>query len=199
MQYQSIQKPTQAIYKEKGSKFLAFAYPVSTEAEIRSILEKVRKEYFDASHHCYAYILGANGDKWRANDDGEPYHSAGTPILQQIKSKNLKDVLVIVVRYFGGIKLGVSGLINAYKTAATLALENAEVCEKTETLPLFITYNYDETSEIMQLIHQHKLTIIDQSFDLFCHATILVVKAEYENVFSIFAKWQKNYEASTKK
>ncbi|WP_448530121.1 IMPACT family protein [Raineya sp.] len=197
MQYQSIRNFTQAIYKEKGSKFLAFAYPVSTEIEIRSILEKVRKEYSDASHHCYAYILGANGEKWRANDDGEPHHSAGTPILQQIKSKNLKDVLVIVVRYFGGIKLGVSGLINAYKTATALALESAEICEKTETCPLSITYNYDETSEVMQLIHQHKLTIAQQSFDLFCHATILVAKTDYENIFPIFAKWQKNYETSS--
>ncbi len=191
MQYQSIQKPAQAVYKEKGSKFSAFAYPVSTETEVRIILEKVRKEYPDASHHCYAYILGANGEKWRANDDGEPHHSAGTPILQQIKSKNLKDVLVIVVRYFGGVKLGVSGLINAYKTATALALDEAEICEKTETLTLSITYNYDETTQIMKLIHQHKLTIVQQSFDLFCHATILVGKSEYENIFPIFAKWQK--------
>lgn len=157
----------------------------------------MRKEYPDASHHCYAYILGANGDKWRANDDGEPHHSAGTPILQQIKSKNLKDVLVIVVRYFGGVKLGVSGLINAYKTATALALDKTEIYEKTETLTLSITYNYDETIQITQLIHQHKLSIVQQSFDLRCHATILVAKTEYENISPIFAKWQKNYETST--
>jgi uncharacterized YigZ family protein len=128
--YRTIQAPTEGIYKEKGSKFLAFAYPVETEADVKGHLERIKKEYFDARHHCFAYMLGADRKKFRAFDDGEPNHSAGDPILGQIRSKNITNVLVIVVRYFGGTKLGVGGLISAYKTAAEDALNRAAVIEK---------------------------------------------------------------------
>ena len=116
--FKSISAPAEGIYKEKGSKFLAFAYPVVSEEEVKAILESVRKEYYDARHHCYAWRLGLNGNQWRYNDDGEPSSTAGRPIYGQILSRELSDVLIVVVRYFGGTKLGVPGLIRAYRTAA---------------------------------------------------------------------------------
>ena len=115
--YKTIDSPAEGIYKEKGSKFLAKAYPVRTEEQVKAIVEQLKEEYYDARHHCYAYILGPKGDKWRANDDGEPSGTAGKPIHGQLLSFNLTNVLVVVIRYFGGTKLGESGLINAYKTA----------------------------------------------------------------------------------
>src|SRR5690242_5641679 len=121
--YQTIEKSSDSIYKEKGSRFLAFARPVSSESDVKKVLESLRKEYFDARHHCFAWILGPEKKLFRAFDDGEPNHSAGDPILGQIRSRNLTNVLVVVVRYFGGTKLGVGGLISAYKTAASDALD----------------------------------------------------------------------------
>src|SRR5690606_7725476 len=120
--YRTIAQPAEGLYKEKGSKFIALAYPVYTEEEIKDRLAELRKKYYDARHHCYAYMLGADKSRYRANDDGEPNHSAGDPILGQIRSADLSNVLVVVVRYFGGTKLGVSGLITAYKTATADAL-----------------------------------------------------------------------------
>src|SRR5690606_37233297 len=125
--YLTLKQCSQGIYKEKGSKFLTFAYPVQEEQEIKEILEGLKKQYHDARHHCYAYILGKDGQDFRANDDAEPGHSAGTPILGQIRSNNLTNVLVVVVSYFGGIKLGVGGLITAYKTAAAQAIAANEI------------------------------------------------------------------------
>src|SRR5437879_4473463 len=125
----TIQNPTQGIYKEKGSKFLAFAFPVNSETEIKGQLDLLKKKYFDARHHCYGYVLGADKTKFKGHDDGEPNHSASDPILGQIRSKNLTDVLVVVVRYFGGVKLGVGGLMQAYKAAAEDALNQASVIE----------------------------------------------------------------------
>ena len=128
--YRTIEGTSTGIYREKGSKFIAIARPVCTEDEIKSIVEDLRKEYYDARHHCYAYILGAKGEKWRVNDDGEPSGTAGKPIHGQLLSFNVTNVLVVVVRYFGGTKLGVSGLINAYKSATQDALQNATVITK---------------------------------------------------------------------
>ena len=125
--FHTIKDSAEGLYKEKGSKFLAFAFPVTTEDEIKDCQEKIRKKYFDARHHCYAWILGADKSQLRANDDGEPNHSAGDPILGQIRSRDLTDVLVVVVRYFGGTKLGVSGLIQAYRAAAEDALNNTTI------------------------------------------------------------------------
>src|SRR5882724_74350 len=163
--YQTIQSSTEAIYKEKGSKFLAFAYPVSNEREIKSRLEELRKKYFDASHHCYAWILGADKKHFRAFDDGEPNHSAGTPILGQIKSKNLTNVLVVVVRYFGGTKLGVGGLVQAYKTGAEFALANVKVIEVELTSSFILNFDYTASPEVMRLVKEFELAIANQTYD----------------------------------
>lgn len=162
--YHTLNRPSQGIYKEKGSKFLAFAYPVSSEMEIKERIETLRKEYFDAHHHCFAWMLGPDKDKYRSFDDGEPNHSAGDPILGQIRSKGVTDVLIIVVRYFGGVKLGVGGLIGAYKAAAEEALNNAAIVEKEVTEILDFSFDYEITSDIMKLTKDFDLKIIEQTF-----------------------------------
>lgn len=150
--FKSISGPAEGLYKEKGSKFLAFAYPVVSEEEVRAVLEKIRKEYYDARHHCYAYRLGLSGDVWRYNDDGEPSSTAGRPIYGQILSRELSDVLIVVVRYFGGIKLGVPGLIRAYKTAAADALDHAEVVEKVASEGYAVTFDYVAMDRVMRVL-----------------------------------------------
>jgi uncharacterized YigZ family protein len=162
--YRTIQQSAEGIYKEKGSKFLAFAYPVNSEAAIREKLDALRKEYFDARHHCYAWMLGPERKMFRANDDGEPNHSAGDPILGQIRSKELTNILVVVVRYFGGTKLGVGGLINAYKISAEDALNHATIIELEVTEPIIILYDYASTPEVMKLVKDFDLKIISQDF-----------------------------------
>jgi uncharacterized YigZ family protein len=163
--YLSIENPVSGIYKEKGSKFLAFAYPVKNEEEIKANLTFLKKEYHDARHHCFAWILGPEKNSVRAFDDGEPNHSAGDPILGQIRSKNLTNVLVVVVRYFGGVKLGVGGLISAYKEAAQDALQKAVIVEE-EVMDLFcIKYPYDAIPEVMKMFKEYSLQIINQTFE----------------------------------
>ena len=174
--YRTIAAPAQSLYKEKGSKFIGFAYPVDTEEEIKQILSQLRKEYFDARHYCYAYMLGASGAVYRANDDGEPNHSAGDPILGQIRSANLSYILVVVVRYFGGIKLGVGGLIQAYKTAAAEAIVQATVVEKVETATLQLNFQYEHLNTIMGLVKEYKLEIKEQDFNLNCRLQVAVRK-----------------------
>ena len=166
--FRTIQQPTEGFYKEKGSKFIAVAVPVESEDGIRVQLDKLRKEYFDARHHCYAWMLGPDKKRFRAADDGEPNHSAGDPILGQIRSKDLTNVLVVVIRYFGGTKLGVGGLVTAYKTAAADALNKAIIVEKEITETLDIVYDYTATPEIMKLIKEFSLTILLQSFQHQC-------------------------------
>jgi len=166
--FQSIKATSEGFYKEKGSKFLAFAFPVQTEDDIKQRLDDLRKQYYDARHHCYGYILGNKSDKYRANDDGEPNHSAGDPILGQIRSKDLTNTLVVVVRYFGGTKLGVSGLIAAYKTAAKEALDAAEVIETTIKDEVLINFSYEQTSDVMRLAKEFNLEIQNQTFQETC-------------------------------
>lgn len=156
------------LYKEKGSKFFAFAYPVTSEEEVKTYLASLRKEYFDARHHCYAWILGADKGKIRANDDGEPNHSAGDPILGQIRSKGLTNVLVVVVRYFGGTKLGVGGLITAYKTAAENTLQAATIVEIQVMKDVVLQFPYESTNEIMRLVKEFDLTVLKQTFENDC-------------------------------
>jgi uncharacterized YigZ family protein len=146
--YRTIARPSEGEYKEKGSRFLGFAFPVSTEEEIKGHITFLRKKYFDARHHCYAWMLGADRKLFRAFDDGEPNHSAGDPILGQIRSKGLTNVLVVIVRYFGGVKLGVGGLISAYRTAAEEALNKAEVIEQDVMDCIHISYDYAATPEV---------------------------------------------------
>ena len=166
--FQTIQQPGEGLYKEKGSKFLAFAYPVETELEIKERLDLLRKKYFDARHHCYAWMLGPDKNKFRASDDGEPNHSAGDPILGQIRSKDITNVLVVVVRYFGGVKLGVGGLISAYKLAAADALSQVVVIEKEVSEIFSLQYDYDATPDVMKLVKDHDLTIQQQEFQERC-------------------------------
>lgn len=162
--FYTIKEASEALYKELGSKFLAFACPVNNEAEIKANLEGLKKKYFDASHHCYAWMLGASGDRFRAFDDGEPNHSAGDPILGQIRSKNRTNILIVVVRYFGGTKLGVGGLVKAYKTASAAVLSNAEIVEKIITRTFSITYAYESTPEVMSMVKEFDLHIEAQEF-----------------------------------
>ncbi|HCW07630.1 MAG TPA: YigZ family protein [Cytophagales bacterium] len=161
----TLQTPVEGMYKERGSKFFAFAFPVQTEAEIKKILEGLRKKYFDATHHCYAWILGADKKYFRANDDGEPNHSAGAPILGQIKSKNLTNILVVVVRYFGGTKLGVGGLTQAYKSAAEIVLANSKIIEVELEESYVLKYDYVYSPDVMKLIKEFDLSIQSQNFE----------------------------------
>lgn len=162
--FHTIDGPSEGSYKELGSKFLAFAYPVISEEEVKTKLEVLKKKYFDARHHCFAWVLGEDKSKYRAFDDGEPNHSAGDPILGQIKSKNLTNVLIVVVRYFGGVKLGVGGLIQAYKTAAEDALNSASIIEREVTHSVSLLYPYESTTDIMRLVKEFELVIIRQEF-----------------------------------
>jgi uncharacterized YigZ family protein len=166
--FKTITQKTEGFYKEKGSKFIAFAMPVKNEIEIKTQLEELRKEYFDARHHCYAWMLGAEKNKFRSFDDGEPNHSAGDPILGQIKSKGLTNILIVVIRYFGGTKLGVGGLVVAYKTAAADALEKATIIEKEIKEAVRIVFAYSSTPDVMKLIKDFDLTITQQSFEKEC-------------------------------
>ncbi|OFY43398.1 MAG: YigZ family protein [Bacteroidetes bacterium GWF2_40_14] len=172
--YKSISKPSTGIYKELGSKFFSFAYPVSSEEEIKNILAELRKNYFDARHHCYAYRLGVNGEIWRANDDGEPSSSSGKPILGQLLSKEISDVLVVVVRYFGGIKLGVPGLIRAYKAATIDAIDNTEIIEKIAVRLMKFSFDYMLMNNIMKLIREHNAIILEQQSDNLCIITVSI-------------------------
>lgn len=180
--YRTIAQPAEGLYKEKGSKFIALAYPVYSEEEVKEVLTELRKKYYDARHHCYAYILGADQSRYRANDDGEPNHSAGDPILGQIRSAELSNVLVVVVRYFGGTKLGVSGLINAYKVSTADALASATIVEKHETVLLQAHYAYPQMNDVMSLVKEYDLPVREQQFELDCRLTLEVRRKLQEEI-----------------
>ncbi|MDX5422514.1 MAG: YigZ family protein [Hymenobacteraceae bacterium] len=180
--YRTIAAPSEGLYKEKGSKFIALAYPVYSEEEVKEILAGLRKQYYDARHHCYAYSLGADKSRYRANDDGEPNHSAGDPILGQIRSADLSNVLVVVIRYFGGTKLGVSGLIHAYKTATAEALAAATIEERHETALLQVHFAYPQMNDVMSLVKEYDLGVKEQQFELDCRMTLEVRKKLQEEV-----------------
>lgn len=172
----TIEKPSEGVYKELGSKFLAYAFPVSTESDIKLNLDALRKRYFDATHHCYAWVLGPNKSRYRAADDGEPAHSAGDPILGQLHSRNLTNVLVVVVRYFGGTKLGVGGLIQAYKAAADEALSQATIIERQVEVAVKLKFDYEATPEVMRLIKDFEMEIILQNYSETCELDLSVNK-----------------------
>lgn len=172
--YRTIKAKSEGLYKEKGSKFIALAFPVYTEEEIKMILEEVRGKYYDARHHCYAYRLGADKLRFRANDDGEPSSTGGKPILGQIVANDLTNILVVVVRYFGGIKLGVSGLINAYRTAAADALEQAIIEEKTEDEVVKIRFSYVVLNDVMRIIKELEPAVLERNFELECRMTLAI-------------------------
>ena len=186
--YRTIAKESEGLYKEKGSRFIALAYPVRTEEEVKQHVADVKKKYYDARHHCYAYILGANKDAYRMNDDGEPSGTAGRPIHGQLLSKDLTDTLIIVIRYFGGIKLGVSGLINAYKTAAKDALDNNTIVER------FVEEDYQlhfpplSMNKVMQLLKRETVKITDQQYDTDCIIRFTVQKRDADNLLEALRK-----------
>lgn len=163
--YKTIVAPSEGMYKEKGSKFLSFAYPVKTETEVKTIIEQLKKEYYDARHHCYAYIIGYDKSAWRVNDDGEPSGTAGKPIHGQLQSFDLTNVLLVVVRYFGGVKLGVGGLVNAYKTASKDALMNAEIVERTINEIYRLEFPYEMINEAMKITKDYGVQIIETNFE----------------------------------
>lgn len=162
--YSTIQEPSEGYYKDSGSRFLAFAFPVASEAEVKNHLQALRKKYFDARHHGYAYILGPDQKAWRAVDDGEPNHSTGDPILGQIRSRKLTNVVVVVVRYFGGTKLGISGLITAYRTAADDALSHAVIVTRDVVTTVNLQFDFSATPAVMKLIKDYQVAILEQIF-----------------------------------
>ena len=184
--YLTLPTISEGLYKEKGSKFLAFAIPVSSVAEVKSILEEKRKEFYDARHVCYAYIIGMESRESRSNDDGEPSGTAGKPILGALLSKQLTNVLIIVVRYVGGTKLGTSGLINAYKEASFDAIANNEIIEKKIEAPIEIYFDYICMNDVMRIIKEMNPTILQQEFDNQCHILLTIRKRDYPLIYSKF-------------
>lgn len=190
--YLTIDTPSEGLYKEKMSKFLAFAEPCRTLEQAKEIVTRYKKEYFDARHVCWAYMLGADRLTFRSNDDGEPSGTAGKPILGQINSFNLTDLCVIVVRYFGGIKLGTSGLIDAYKIAAQEALNAAQVVEKIIEEQLTVHFEYPLMGEAMRIVKEEDATVLSQDFQMDCRLTLILRKAgmarmrqRFENTYGI--------------
>ena len=179
--YRSIAAPAKGIYKELGSKFLAFAHPVETEDQAKEILAAVRKEYFDARHHCFAWRLGLTGEPYRLSDDGEPSSTAGRPIHGQLLSQELSDILVVVVRYFGGVKLGVPGLIRAYRTATQDALANARIVEKVAGQHFTLKFGYLQMNDVMKVLKDMGITPLRQSFDLDCSLEVRVRLSQIED------------------
>lgn len=172
--YKSIAGPSEGLFKDNGSRFISFAYPVETEDEVKSIVGSLKKEYHDARHHCYAYRIGYKGDLFRANDDGEPSSSAGRPILGQIDSNGLSDILIVVVRYFGGIKLGIPGLIRAYKTSSADAIVNNSIITKIATKRYLLKFGYDSMNSVMKMVKDMSLEQSNQNFGLECELTVRV-------------------------
>lgn len=194
--YTTISEPSEGIYKEKGSKFLAFAFPVMEEEQIKNHIQELKQKYYDARHHCYAWQLGLDDNHFRVNDDGEPSGTAGKPIHGQIRSHGITNLLIVVVRYFGGTKLGTSGLINAYKCASANALANANQVEKTINNHYKVQYSYAVMNDVMRVIKEEEPDITYQQFDINClmqlsvrqsKSDVLVTKLEkIESVFIDF-------------
>jgi uncharacterized YigZ family protein len=178
--YLTIEHQTEALFKDKGSKFLAFAYPVENDQQIKEILNHLKKEHHTANHHCYAYRLGADKLNIRANDDGEPNNTAGKPILGQIQSNDLTNILIVVVRYFGGTLLGVSGLINAYKNSAAEVIKVSAIIEKQILFNYTIQFYFEQLNDVMKLLKQLDCKITNQQFDNNCEISFSIRKANSE-------------------
>lgn len=185
--YKTIASPSEPyLLKEKSSKFYGFAFPVENEEEIKLILEDLRKNNNGAVHFCYAYQLGTEKISYRANDDGEPNNSAGMPIYGQIQSFGVTNILIVVVRYFGGIKLGVGGLISAYKTVAQMCLQECEIVEKTINVHFLVSFDYQNMNKVMRVIKEKNLEIVAQKMELNCEIEIKTRKKNAEQIFDIF-------------
>ena len=194
--YKTITQPSkEGLFKDRGSKFYGYAFPISNEEEIKEKIELLKKQHYNARHWCYAWQLGKNYDHYRANDDGEPSNSAGMPIYGQLQSFNVTNVLVVVVRYFGGTKLGVGGLIKAYKNGAKLALENSNIIDKTINEKFLIKFEYPEMNTVMRIIKDEKISIINQKLELNCEFIISIRKKEAIRIFKIF---ENTYKVSIK-
>ncbi len=172
--YLTISEPAETIYKIKSSKFLTYAYPISSEQEIQPLLDALRKKYYDATHHCYAWRLGAEGESFRANDDGEPSSTAGKPILGQMLSRKVTNCLIVVVRYFGGTKLGVSGLIEAYRDSTAEVLDVADVVERTVDIHIRVSFSYIAMNGVMKVIKEVQPQIESQEFDNLCTISLSI-------------------------
>jgi uncharacterized YigZ family protein len=184
--YKELSGNGEGLYKEKGSKFIAHAFSVYSEEDVKEELENMKKRYHDARHHCYAYMIGTEKSVFRANDDGEPSGTAGKPILNQILSKELTNVCVVVIRYFGGTKLGVSGLITAYKTAAREALDNATIVEKTIDKIFALHFDYPMMNEVMRIMKEENLEQHNSKFELDCYFEIQIRKNDADRIFEKF-------------
>ena len=186
--YKTIASPAEGSYSEKRSKFLAYAFPVQNEQEVKQRLAEIQKKHWDARHHCYAYILGPHKDAYRQNDNGEPSGTAGRPIYGQLLSKDVTNTLVIVVRYFGGIKLGVSGLQNAYKVAAREALDAADIVERTIQETFRVTFEYVKMNDIMQILKDPEVQVIDRQSYMQCIYTISVRQRDADRITEALRK-----------
>lgn len=186
--YKTISTPSEGLFKDKGSKFIAYAYPVTSEDQIKEIVQSIKKEHYSARHHCYAWRLGHEKLLFRANDDGEPSSTAGKPILGQIQSFDLTNILIVVVRYFGGTLLGVSGLINAYRNAAFDAINQAEIVEKLVEKDLLIEFDYGVMNDVMKLFKDEKLPQIEPQFDLRCRIKTHIRLSELSRIEDLLNK-----------
>ena len=185
--YKTIAASSEEIlFKDKSSKFFGYAFPVTNEEKIKDCIEKIKKEHNSARHWCYAWQLGTEEVKYRVNDDGEPTNSAGKPIYGQIQSFEVTNVLIIVVRYFGGVKLGVGGLISAYRSSAQMALANSKIIKKTININYLITFDYVNMNKVMRVIKEKKINITNQQLETNCRIEISVRKKDSKNIFNIF-------------
>lgn len=176
--YKTVEAIAEGLYKEKGSRFISYIYPVSDEEEIKEIIAGLKTQYYDARHHCYAYCLGTDRLRFRANDDGEPSFTAGKPILGQIHAHELTNVLIVVIRYFGGTKLGVSGLIQAYKEAAFDAIAHATIIEKTVNELLRIRFSYLVMNDVMKVLKEEEPEILERTFEMDCDMLLSIRKKD---------------------
>jgi uncharacterized YigZ family protein len=172
--YKTIKNSSQGLLRDRGSKFLAFAFHVTTEAQIQEILDNLRNEYHNASHHCYAWTIGTNKDHFRANDDGEPSGTAGRPVLGQIRKHDLTNILIVVIRYFGGTLLGTGGLINAYRSAAADALANSEIITKVIDELIEVRFPYAAMNSVMKILKEERVDQVAQDFDTDCKITVSI-------------------------
>lgn len=186
--YKTIARPAETTYRQLSSKFLVYAYPVETEEEIKQHLDILRKKWFDATHHCYAWRLGAKGEHFRANDDGEPSSTAGKPILGQLLSQEVTNCLVVVVRYFGGTKLGVPGLIAAYKESTALVLSECEIVERTVDVVIEVSFSYVAMNDIMRIVKDMQPKVVNQLFDNLCTMTLSIREGDSEQLIGRLEK-----------
>lgn len=188
--YKTISQPTEEVlHKEKNSKFFGYAFPIKKEEQVKEILDQIKKVHYNARHWCYAFQLGTDPVYYRANDDGEPSNTAGAPIYGQIQSFDLTDILIVVVRYFGGVKLGVGGLITAYRAAAQMALEEADIIECTIDKKFKVRFDYKDMNNVMRVIKERNLQLVQQKLEMTCEIELSIRKSEYQQALDAFVPY----------